>query len=97
MALVKNFVSVSRGFSSCSCLCAHRKGKKTRVVFDERFPISAKHVNENRKGGSKEMAEKLAQHGTIIISFHNYNSQTLSSKMEAPHIYIQKIKPSIYI
>ena len=66
MALVKHFVPVSRGFSSCSCLCAKRLGKKTRVVFDERFPISAKHVNEKRKGGSKEMAEKLALHGKII-------------------------------
>jgi hypothetical protein len=74
MALVKNFVSVSRGFSSCSCLCAKRLGKKTRVVFDERFPISAKHVNEKKKGGSKEMAEKLALHGTnpIIITFFHY-------------------------
>ncbi|KAL5020231.1 hypothetical protein ScPMuIL_003123 [Solemya velum] len=47
-----------RTFCTSSCLC----GKRSRDPFDKRFPVTAKHVNEHVKGGSKEMEERVAVH-----------------------------------
>ena len=36
------------------------KGKKP---WDKRFPVSAKDISENKKGGSRKMQRLLAEHG----------------------------------
>lgn len=41
--------------------------KRSRRPFDERFPVSAKHVNEQKLGGSKELAEKVAIHRKLLL------------------------------
>lgn len=41
--------------------------KRSRRPFDERFPVSAKHVNEQKLGGSKELAEKVALHRELLL------------------------------
>ncbi|KAK6173702.1 hypothetical protein SNE40_017108 [Patella caerulea] len=47
-----------RYISSTSCLC----GKKSRVPFDKRFPVTAKMVNRHRKGGNKALEMPVAKH-----------------------------------
>ncbi|XP_041373162.1 39S ribosomal protein L41, mitochondrial-like [Gigantopelta aegis] len=45
-------------FSSSSVV----SGKKSRVPFDKRFPVTAKDVHRHKEGGSVEMEQAVAMH-----------------------------------
>ncbi|XP_022326852.1 uncharacterized protein LOC111126464 [Crassostrea virginica] len=52
-----------RSFSTTGQVCRRKvpiwPSKRSRRPFDERYPVSAKHVNAQRLGGSKQLADKM--------------------------------------
>ncbi|XP_052062605.1 39S ribosomal protein L41, mitochondrial-like [Mytilus californianus] len=71
----------SRNFSSGGCLCSYRR-KQDLQPFDPKFPITGKHVNETRKGGSKIMAEKLALHVVQPTGYVDRKTYRFKNKKE---------------
>ncbi|XP_076110644.1 large ribosomal subunit protein mL41-like [Mytilus galloprovincialis] len=71
----------SRHFSSRGCLCSYRR-KQDLQPFDPKFPITGKHVNETRKGGSKIMQEKLALHVVQPTGYVDRKTYRFKNKKE---------------
>ncbi|XP_067676949.1 large ribosomal subunit protein mL41-like [Haliotis asinina] len=86
-----------RYFGSSSC----RQGKKTRVPFDRRFPVTAKHVNRYVKGGSVEMEKAVAKHVVPPTGFHDpqlgryRNVPEMIPEFVVPDLTDFKLKPYV--
>ncbi|XP_046338855.2 39S ribosomal protein L41, mitochondrial-like [Haliotis rufescens] len=86
-----------RYFGSSSC----RQGKKTRVPFDRRFPVTAKHVNRHVKGGSVEMEEVVAKHVVPPTGFQDpqigryRNVPEMIPEFVVPDLTDFKLKPYV--
>ncbi|XP_062577600.1 large ribosomal subunit protein mL41-like [Saccostrea cucullata] len=75
--------------------------KRSRRPFDERYPVSAKHVNERRRGGSRELAEKVALHhvqptGFIHMKYKRFfRVKEMTPELIVPDLKDCKLKPYV--
>lgn len=75
--------------------------KRSRRPFDERFPVSAKHVNEQKLGGSKELAEKVAIHhaqptGFVHMKYKRFfRVKEMMPELVVPDLKDCKLKPYV--
>ena len=72
MALVGSTRSLSllptRVVGCSFCTSSVRLGKKSRIPFDKRFPVTAKDVHRHKEGGSVEMEKAVALHSEYCLA-----------------------------
>ncbi|XP_048774845.2 39S ribosomal protein L41, mitochondrial-like [Ostrea edulis] len=75
--------------------------KRSRRPFDERYPVSAKHVNDKRLGGSKELAKKMALHyvqptGFVHMKYKRFfRVKEMTPELVVPDLTDCQLKPYV--